>query len=73
MRQKFSKKNFFNFYILHEINFRVADGRKKSVNFTKLHHDIGSDYAQIGILMGKAVNLEQKRFVLLSFEMRLEL
>jgi len=45
---------------LNEYHTRVADGRKKSVNFTKLHHEIGSDYAQIGVLMGKAVNLEQK-------------
>ena len=42
---------------------RVADGRRKSSNFTKLHHDIGSDYGQIGILLGRALNLEAKRFV----------
>ena len=49
-----------------EFLFRVSDGRRKASNFTKLHHDIGSDYGQIGILLGRAQNLEAKRFELLK-------
>jgi len=45
---------------LNEYHTRVADGRKKSCNFTKQHHDIGGDYGQIGILLGKAAVVEAK-------------